>query len=124
MKLAHTLSRRPSSLVNAQNAGVPFPREPEQKLRHRLDDSEDSEPDDKTILNQPEKLTDHVSRVAFPVFLLERGEGYEMHENAYWGFQTYLGLQEGLAANESACSFTYESVRERTPFGHAHREHA
>jgi IS4 transposase len=45
-----------------------------------------------------------------------------IHENAYWDLQTYLGLRERLAANECARSFTYESTRERTPLGHAHRE--
>jgi len=46
-----------------------------------------------------------------------------IHENAYWGLQTYLGLRENLAANEGARSFIYESTRERTPLGHAHRDH-
>lgn len=36
--------------------------------------------------------------------------------------QTYLGLRENLAANEGARSFVYESNRDRTPLGHAHRE--
>jgi len=43
----------------------------------------------------------------------------EIHENAYWGLQTHLGLRENLAANEGARSFIYESTRERTPLGHA-----
>ncbi len=37
--------------------------------------------------------------------------------------QTYLGLREGLAANEGARNFVDESTRDRTPLGHAHREH-
>jgi len=49
--------------------------------------------------------------------------GCEIHENAYWGLVTYLGLRENLAANEGARSFIYESTRERTPLGHAHRDH-
>jgi IS4 transposase len=50
-------------------------------------------------------------------------KGCEIHENAYWDLQTYLGLRENLAANEGARSFVFESTRERTPLGHAHREH-
>ncbi|WP_058365913.1 transposase [Haloparvum sedimenti] len=110
-------------LIKAQNEGVDVPREPERKLRHRLDDSDEPKPDDLTVLEQAEKLTDHVSRVVFPAFSLDRDEGCEIHENAYWDLQTYLGLRENLAANEGARSFTYESTRERTPLGHAHREH-
>ena len=110
-------------LIKAKSAGVDVPREPERKLRYHDDGSDDSEPDDRTVLEQAEKLSDHVSRVVFPAFSLNRGEGCEIHENAYWGLQTYLGLREGLAANEGARSFTYESTRERTPLGHAHRDH-
>lgn len=110
-------------LIKAQNEGVDVPREPERKLRHRLGESEGSEPHDETVLEQAEKLTDHVSRVVFPAFSLDRSDGCEIHENAYWDLQTYLGLRENLAANEGARSFIHESTRERTPLGHAHRDH-
>lgn len=110
-------------LIKAQNEGVDVPREPERKLRHRLGESEGSEPHDETVLEQAEMLTDHVSRVVFPAFSLNRGDGCEIHENAYWDLQTYLGLRENLAANEGARSFIHESTRERTPLGHAHRDH-
>ena len=109
-------------LVKAQNAGVETPREPARTLRYPGSESGESDPDDQTTLEQAEKITDHVSRVVFPAFSLDRGDGCEIHENAYWGLQTYLGLRERLAANEGARSFTYESTRERTPLGHAHRE--
>ncbi len=109
-------------LIKAQNAGVSVPREPERKLRHHDDESGESEPNDQTVLDQAEAITDHVSRIVFPAFSLDRGDGCEIHENAYWDLQTYLGLREGLAANEGARSFVHESTRDRTPLGHAHRE--
>jgi len=109
-------------LIKAQNSGVEIPREPARKVRYHGNEPGESEPDDQTTLEQAEKITDHVSRVVFPAFSLDRGEGCEIHENAYWDLQTYLGLRERLAANEGARSFTYESTRERTPLGHAHRE--
>ncbi|WP_425293291.1 transposase [Halobacterium rubrum] len=110
-------------LIKAQNAGVETPREPARTLRYPGSESGESDPDDQTTLEQAEKITDHVSRVFFPAFSLERGDGCEIHENAYWDLQTYLGLRERLAANEGARSFVYESTRDRTPLGHAHREH-
>nr|WP_256307693.1 hypothetical protein [Halobellus litoreus] len=61
---------------------------------------------------QAEKTTDHVSRIVFRRFHWVRGNGCEIHENAYWDLQTYLGLRESLAANEGACSFVHESTRE------------
>ena len=110
-------------LIKAQNAGVAVPRNPERKLRHHDDDREDPDPDDQVVLKQAEGITDHVSHVVFPAFSLDRSEGCEIHENAYWSLQTYLGLRENLAANEGARSFVHESTRERTPLGHAHRDH-
>ena len=110
-------------LIKAQNADVAVPREPERRLPPYGDEVNEPDPDDQAILDEAATITDHVSRVVFPAFSLDRGEGCEIHENAYWDLQTYLGLRESLAANEGARSFTYESTRERTPLGHSHREH-
>ena len=109
-------------LITAQNKGIAIPRHPERRPPQREDDSTESDPNDRTVLEQAEQIVDHVSRVVFPVFSLDRGEGCEIHENAYWGLQTYLGLRENLAANEGARSFIHESTRDRTPLGHAHRD--
>lgn len=110
-------------LINAQNAGVAVPRDPERNLQYYDDESGESDPDGKTVLEETAKVTDHVSRVVFPAFSLDRNNGCEIHENAYWDLQTHLGLRERLAANEGARSFIHESTRDRTPFGHAHRDH-
>ena len=110
-------------LIKAQNADVAVPREPERRLPPYGDEVNEPDPDDQAILDEAATITDHVSRVVFPAFSLDRGEGCEIHENAYWDLQTYLGLRERLAANEGARSFIYESTRDRTPLGHAHREH-
>ncbi|MHC3381915.1 transposase [Haloarcula sp. H-GB5] len=110
-------------LIKAQNAGVAVPREPERTFPSEDDEADKSNPDDQTILNEAASVTNHISRIVFPSFSLNRDEGCEIHENAYWDLQTYLGLRERLAANEGARSFVYESTRDRTPLGHAHREH-
>jgi len=110
-------------LVKAQNADVAVPREPERHLPSHGDEEDESDLDEQAVLDEAATVTEHVSRVVFPAFSLDRGEGCEIHENAYWDLQTYLGLRERLAANEGARSFTYESTRERTPLGHSHREH-
>ena len=109
-------------LIKAQSAGIAIPREPERRLPSLGDEKNEPDPDDQAVLDEVAAITDHVSRVVFPAFSLDRGEGCEIHENAYWGLQTYLGLRERLAANEGARSFLYESTRDRTPLGHAHRE--
>jgi len=109
-------------LIRADRAGVSVPRKPPDTLgRHETE--EEPTLDDQTILNRAEEITDHVSRIVSPAFSLNRDGGCEIHENAFWDLQTYLGLRENLAANEGARSFIYESTRERTPLGHAHRDH-
>jgi len=110
-------------LIKAENAGVAVPREPERSLPPRSNNADEPDPDNRAILNNAGTITEHVSRAVFPAFSLDRGDGCEIHENAYWGLQTYLGLRENLAANEGARSFIHESTRERTPLGHAHRDH-
>ncbi|SEO51895.1 Transposase domain, partial [Halorientalis persicus] len=110
-------------LIKAQNAGVSVPRKPERQSRRYDTEDTESDPSDQTVLEQAETVTEQVSRVGFPAFSLDRGEGCEIHENAYWDLQTYLGLRENLAVNEGARSFIHESNRERTPLGHAHRGH-
>ena len=110
-------------LVKAQNADVAVPREPERRLPSHDAEEDELELEDQAVLNEAETITEHVSRIVFPALSLDRGDGCEIHENAYWDLQTYLGLRERLAANEGARSFVYESTRDRTPLGHAHREH-
>ncbi|QIO25452.1 transposase [Haloarcula sp. JP-L23] len=110
-------------LIKAHHADVTVPRELERHLPRRDDDADGSTPDNQAILHKTEPITEHTSRIVFPAFSLNRGDGCEIHENAYWSLQTYLGLRENLAANEGARSFVHESTRERTPLGHAHRAH-
>ena len=71
--------------IKAQNAGVSVPRDPKRKSRYQDGDDVDSTPDEQSILEQAESITDHVSRVVFSAFSLDRGVGCEIHENAYWG---------------------------------------
>jgi hypothetical protein len=110
-------------LVKAQNADVAVPHKPERRLLSRGDEVDESGPDNHTVFDEAAPIADHVSHIVFPAFSLDRGEGCEIHENAYWDLQTYLGLRDRLAANEGARSFVYESTRDRTPLGHAHRDH-
>ncbi|WP_254547188.1 transposase [Halomarina pelagica] len=109
-------------LIKADRAGVTIPREPsDTQTRHESD--EEPTLDGRTVFDQVQKITEHIGQIVYPGFSLDRGEGCEIHEHAFWDLQTYLGLRESLAANEGARSFVYESQRDRTPLGHTHREH-
>jgi IS4 transposase len=109
-------------LIQADQAGISVPREPQTTLPHH-ETEEEPTLDDRAVLDRAEEVTDQIGRIAYPAFSLDRGDGCEIHEHAFWDLQAYLGLRENLAANEGARSFMYESQRERTPLGHAHREH-
>jgi IS4 transposase len=107
-------------LVQADKAGVPVPRNPPEQSS-QLEESNGTAPTQQKILDRAKEITEQVSEIVHPAFSLDRGEGCEIHSNAFWELQTYLGLRENLAANEGARSFLYESTRERTPLGHNHR---
>ena len=109
-------------LIQADQAGISVPREPPTTLPHH-ETEEEPGLDDRAVLDRAEEITDQIGRIVYPAFSLDRGDGCEIHEHAFWDLQAYLGLRENLAANEGARSFMYESQRERTPLGHAHREH-
>ena len=115
----------PTSLPGKRslNADASVPCEPERSLLPRSDDANESDPNNRDILDKTGTITEHVNRVVFPAFSLERGDGCEIHENTYWSLQTYLRFRENLAANEGARSFIHESTRERTPLRHAHCDH-
>jgi IS4 transposase len=109
-------------LIQADRANVPVPREPPKRPSSR-EQSDTTSPTQQTILNQATAITEQVSEIVYPAFSLDRGEGCEIHQNAFWELQTHLGLHENLAANEGARSFLYESTRDRTPLGHNNRTH-
>ncbi|ELY63021.1 transposase [Natronococcus jeotgali] len=106
-------------LINANREDINVPRDP---LR-TSESQEDNRLTDHEVLTHTDEITEQVSHIAYPAFSLNRGDSCEIHPNAFWDLQTYLGLRENLAANEGARSFLYDSQRERTPLGHAHRDH-
>lgn len=106
-------------LIQADRTDVPVPREPAERPPSR-GQSDETAPTQQMILNRATDLTEQVSEIVHPAFSLSRGEGCEIHTNAFWELQTHLGLHENLAANEGARSFLCESTRERTPLGHNH----
>jgi IS4 transposase len=111
-----------SILIQADRSDVSVPRQPPERSPRR-EESDEAAPTQQEILDRAEDITEQVSEIVHPAFSLCRGEGCEIHENAFWELQTCLGLHGHLAANEGARSFLYESNRERTPLGHNHRAH-
>lgn len=61
-------------LIKARNADVTVPREPERALPSRGNDVDESDSDDQADLDRAATITEHVSRVVFPAFSLNRGD--------------------------------------------------
>ncbi|ELY62157.1 transposase [Natronococcus jeotgali] len=106
-------------LINANRKGSDVPRDP----LHDSESHEETSPTDHEVLAHADEITEQLSHIAYPAFSLNRGDSCEIHPNAFWALQTYLGLRENLAANEGARSFFYDPQRDRTPLGHPHRTH-
>jgi len=58
-------------LIKAQNAGVAIPRDPERCPPSHRDEEDRADPDNQGLLDEAATITDHVSRVVFPVFSLD-----------------------------------------------------
>ncbi|HET7324948.1 MAG TPA: transposase, partial [Halococcus sp.] len=89
--------------------------------------SETNEPDttdcpERQLLAQK---TDEVWQQAKPfvtdAFALDRGQNWEIHENAFWEQHAYMGMREDMYARSGPASFSLDTTRERIPTGSTHR---
>ena len=71
------------------------------------------------------KKTDEVWQQAKPfatnAFALDRGQNWEIHENAFWEQHAYMGMREDMYARSGPASFSLDTTRERIPTGSTHR---
>lgn len=86
------------------------------------DDSDGDQRLASPVADDVEELTSHAQRLVYPELDLDRHHNAAIPETSFWALQTYLGTHEDLCANGGAPIFALESNRERTPFGHNHRD--
>jgi putative transposase len=96
-------------------------------LPERVSTSKTNEPDsadcpERQLLAQK---TDEVWQQAKPfvtdAFALDRGQNWEIHENAFWEQHAYMGMREDMYARSGPASFSLDTTRERIPTGSTHR---
>lgn len=88
-------------LIKADDAGIAIPRQPPDTSL--LEETRTgTSPDEQLVLEHAEEITDHVGRIVYPAFSLDRGQSCKIHTDAFWDLQAYLGLRENLTANEGA----------------------
>ncbi len=96
-------------------------------LPERITSDETNEPqvDERPQHQLVAETTDEVWQQAKPfvtdAFALDRGQNWEIHENAFWEQHAYMGMREDMYARSGPASFSLDTTRERIPTGSTHR---
>ena len=89
-----------------------------------------NEPDESEADHPPKhqlvaEKTDEVWQQAKPfvtdAFALDRGQNWQIHENAFWEQHAYMGMREDMYARSGPASFSLDTTRECIPTGSTHR---
>ena len=106
-------------VMAARACEVPLPD------RIGTDRADESESDDCPEHQLVAEKTDEVWQQAKPfvtdAFALDRGQNWQIHENAFWEQHAYMGMREDMYARSGPGSFSLDTTRERIPTGSTHR---
>ncbi|WP_256684890.1 transposase [Halococcus qingdaonensis] len=106
-------------VMAARTCGVPLPD------RIGSDDPDGSDVDSRPEHQLVAERTDEVWQQSKPfvtdAFALDRGQNWEIHENAFWEQHAYMGMREDMYARSGPASFSLDTTRERIPTGSTHR---
>jgi putative transposase len=108
-----------SILAAARTCDVSLPE------RVDTDEADDPQSDDDPERQLLAQKTDEVWQQAKPfvtdAFALDRGQNWQIHENAFWEQHAYMGMREDMYARSGPASFSLDTTRERIPTGSTHR---
>ena len=92
-----------------------------------VDAPDDVEQDDSSVRDRTITKTREVWKQAKPIITenydLDRGENSEIHENAFWEGQAFMGAREEMCAENGTVNFAADSTRDRVQTGSTHRHH-
>ena len=95
---------------------------PERVTNGEVDDAQTDEPPKHQLVAEK---TDEVWQQAKPfvcdAFALDRGQNWQIHENAFWEQHAYMGMHEDMYTRSGPASFSLDTTRERIPTGSTHR---
>lgn len=90
-----------------------------------IDDTDEPQTDDRPGHQLIAETTDEVWQQAQPfvcdAFALDRGQNWQIHENAFWEQHADMGVREDMYAASGPGSFILDTTRERVPSGSTHR---
>lgn len=93
----------------------------------RVSTNEASEPDSadcperQLIAQKTNEVWQQAKPFVTDAFALDRGQNWEIHENAFWEQHAYMGMREDMYARSGPASFSLDTTRERIPTGSTHR---
>jgi putative transposase len=95
---------------------------PERVSMDEADEAQSGDDPERQLLAQK---TDEVWQQAKPfvtdAFALDRGQNWQIHENAFWEQHAYMGMREDMYARSGPASFSLDTTREKIPTGSTQR---
>jgi IS4 transposase len=92
-----------------------------------VDAPDDVEQDDSSVRDRTIAKTREIWKQAKPIITenydLDRGENSEIHENAFWEGQAFMGAREEMCAEDGTRNFAADTTRDRVQTGSTHRHH-
>lgn len=81
----------------------------------------DSRPEHQLVAEKTDEVWQQAKPFVTDAFALDRGQNWEIHENAFWEQHAYMGMREDMYARSGPASFSLDTTRERIPTGSTHR---
>jgi putative transposase len=97
------------SLPERINAGEVDEEQADERPKHQL------------VAETTDKVWQQAKPFVCDAFALNRGQNWQIHENAFWEQHSYMGMREDMYARSGPASFSLDTTRERLPTGSTHR---
>jgi putative transposase len=95
---------------------------PERATSGEADDSQtDKPPQHQLVAEKTDEVWQQAKPFVTDAFALDRGQNWQIHENAFWEQHAYMGMREDMYARSGPASFSLDTTRERIPTGSTHR---
>ena len=81
----------------------------------------DRRPEHRLVAEKTDEVWQQAKPFVTDAFALDRGQNWQIHENAFWEQHAYMGMREDMYARSGPASFSLDTTRERIPTGSTHR---
>ncbi len=81
----------------------------------------DDRPEHQLIVEKTDEVWQQAKPFVCEAFALDRGQNWQIHQNAFWEQHAYMGMREDMYAASGPASFCLDTTHERVPSGSTHR---